>query len=61
MRVRGLERPRKLWAALHDQNLADQEFWDMALEHIRQHGCGACELSPSIMQSAGYTPDRASA
>jgi hypothetical protein len=60
MRVRGLERPRKMWAALHDQNVADQAFWDMALEHVRKHGCDVCGLSPSLFQSPSDIPNRAS-
>jgi hypothetical protein len=50
-----------MWVALYDQNVADQEFWDMALEHVRKQGCEACELSPSISQSTGDTANRASA
>jgi hypothetical protein len=43
MRFRGLQQPREMWAALHDQEHVDQALWDMALRQIHQHGCAACK------------------
>ena len=70
MSFRGLQQPREMWAALHDQGQTDQRLWDMALQQLHGHGCGACrrhsqssesDLSVGLGQTTPYAFDRKSA
>ena len=70
MSFRGLQKPREMWAALHDQGQADQRLWEMALQNLRGHGCPACrrysELSENTLsvgpgQTTTYVFERESA
>jgi hypothetical protein len=35
-----------MWRALHDQGIADQRHWEMALRHVRRRECAACQSRP---------------
>ena len=51
MSFRGLQKPREMWAALHDQGQTDQRLWDMALQQLHGHGCGACRRHSKSSES----------
>jgi hypothetical protein len=53
MSFRGLQQPREMWLALHDQGRADSDLWEIALCHVRCRGCAACD---SVASSRGARP-----
>ena len=70
MGLRGLQKPREMWAVLYDLDRVDQRLWEMALQKLRGHGCPACrrygELSENTLsvgpeQTTTYVFERKSA
>jgi hypothetical protein len=50
MSFRGLQRPRAMWVAQHDQRRVEPDLWGIALRQLNRRGCAACDpeaLAPS--------------